>query len=97
MMNDATTMQTVEAMRAALANGDYKAIIKLSSGTGWSIWNEAMNAYYAPTGTHPSRCDANDRPLPETLVQFPDIAFRMQAARERLPELVDRLERDGWC
>lgn len=94
-MNNATTKAT--AMRAALATGDYKAVIDLSSGEiGMEhIWASAMTAHYGPGETHATRCDAQGRPLPETLEAFPSIANAMEQARERLPYFVDRLERFG--
>lgn len=98
-MNSATHLPTrLSLIKSAIEAGAYKAVIKLASGqVGMDgIWNAAMNAFFGPGHTHPSRCDEQGRPTEATLAEFPWIAFEMNVAREQLPCLVSRFERFGY-
>lgn len=97
-------MMSVEVARAAFAGPDADAklevakhLMSLWGGTNCvanDLWAVAMTLRYGPTGLHPSRADAEGRPLPQTL-EMPAVRRAMERAAERLPALLDTLERDA--
>ncbi len=81
--------------RVAREFGGWKAAIRMSSLLGGTdVWAAAMTANYGPTGTHPSRCDAEGRPTAETLDECPEVAQRMAEATERWERLLGWYERN---
>lgn len=86
----------VALAKAAREQGGWKAAIRMASLLGWSQeWAAAMTAHFGPTGTHPSRCDAEGRPTAETLATCPGVAERMQEAAERWERYLAWRERSG--
>lgn len=83
----------LEAIKAACANDDMLAIIKLASGQLDDIWAAAMTAHYGPCGIHQSWCDAEGRPTAEAIEKLPRVAWQMAEAKERIPGLVRCYER----
>lgn len=97
MSNETTT--TVADLKAAIESGDYKRVIALSSGKCemGAIWASALTAHYGPVGIHKDWTDADGRPTAEAMEKNYRIGDAMKAARDRLPYLVDRLDRFGAC
>lgn len=80
--------------RKARAQG-WRSAIRMCGILGWSAeWAAAMTAHFGPTGLHPSWCDANGCPTPETLAECPGVRERMAEAEERWEHLIAWRERD---
>ncbi len=88
------TNTEIESIETALTSPNPRAVLDAFHATGAStnhavycgIWECAMTLAYGPLGTHKSRTDEHDHPLPETLAAFPAIGRRMDEARRRLTE-----------
>lgn len=65
-----------------------RALIKATSGSnhawGSRLWAAAMTEVYGPTGLHESRCNPDGSPTAETLAEFPNVARRIEEARESI-------------
>lgn len=75
------------ALKTAYETEGPRALIKAGTSHGpWGerLWCAAMTEYYGPLGVHESRKDAEGRPTAETLAEFPDVARRIEAARESI-------------
>ena len=78
-----------DVLDAAAARGDFLAVLRLSGGDRTDLWAAAMTAHYGPTGLHQAWCNSNGTPSAEALAKFPEIAQRMEDARERTIGLID--------
>ena len=72
----------------AIADGDYLAVVRLTSGTMSDLWAAAMTAHYGPCGIHQSRLGPNGTPSAETLAELPLVAEAMESAKVRCASLL---------
>lgn len=85
---DAMMLETATAALAFAREENWRGVhdTLLACGGASSIFDtayaSATTAHYG-YGVHQSRCDVFDRPLVETLEQFPRIADNMRRAAER--------------
>lgn len=90
-------LDLLQRAKTLLCAGDYRGIIKLTSGSYLTdLWSAAMTAHYGPVGTHASWTDpVTGVPTTECLARFPRVGEAMREARENVVCLIGWYERNG--
>lgn len=80
----------ISQAKALADQGDYRAIVKLMSGSyRTDIWSAAMTAHFGPTGLHVCSQDpVTGVPSAECLAKIPSVGEVMSDAKKRVANMI---------